>query len=288
MSRPSKYKQEDHINFFQKVELPFEKSKDELWDQLLEQIDDTTQKPSSTRIITLPVFRIAAAAIAILFVSSMVFMRTYTTTIDCPKGQHLTYTLPDESTVFLNAESKLSYHPYWWQFQRKVEFEGEAFFDVEKGQRFTVHSSNGLTEILGTSFNIYARKADYKVFCKTGKVKVSSTATSVELTIHPGELAVIDNKLKQGKIETVSNDRIIAWKENRLTFTSETLLNVFDELERQFNVVIEADRINASNLKYTGNFTKTNSVEQTLDIICRSFNLNFTKEKKNHYKVYQN
>ena len=82
-------------------------------------------------------------------------------------------TLPDNSIVTLRGGSELSYAPYWWFADRSLQFEGEAFFDVEKGSSFTVQSDNGVTQVLGTSFSIYANDENYEVFCKTGKVKSS-------------------------------------------------------------------------------------------------------------------
>jgi len=69
-------------------------------------------------------------------------MRFYTQTITVPKGHHLVAQLPDGSTVDLNADTKLSYHPYWWRFARTVNFEGEGFFKVKKGKKLIERQYN--------------------------------------------------------------------------------------------------------------------------------------------------
>lgn len=275
-------------NFLRKIDIPFEQSKEEIWDTLSDKLTEPARIKPETKIISMTWFKVAAAAVVIILVGTTFFLRSYTNTIYCPKGEHISHVLPDGSTVEMNAESSVSYHSYWWYFRRKVIFEGEAFFKVEKGKSFKVLSGNGNTEVLGTSFNIYTRNNDYKVFCNTGKVKVSSTRSNVELIIHPGELAVLDNVNKVGKVENVKAEKIIGWKNNKFNFASESLKKVFDELERQYNVTIHTELTDPSEFIYTGYFTKTKDVDSTLDLICQSFGLTFVKPGKAEYKVLRN
>ena len=275
----------EHDDFFKKVELSFKKSKDELWDTLSDRLSDNSQQ-AKTKVISLTWVKLAAA-VALLLVCSTFFLRFYSTTINCPNGQHLSHTLPDGSTVQLNAASSISFHPYWWHFYREVFFEGEGFFSVEKGNRFSVISANGITEVLGTSFNIFSRNKEYKVFCETGRVKVLSTKSNVELIINPGELAILNNHLKQGLVDTILSENVLAWKGNKFIFTSENIQNVINELQRQYNVNIILALDNPTEFVYSGYFTKSNSVETSLNFICKSFNLNFVEINNKEYKVYK-
>lgn len=274
-------------DFFKKVEIPFSKTKEEVWDAISEKLSDQPVFKSNTKVISITWFKVAAAVV-ILLVSTTVFLKLYTTTIYSEKGIHLGHILPDGSTVELNAASSISYHPYWWNFNRQISFEGEAYFKVEKGKSFIVRSENGATEVLGTSFNIYARKNNYKVFCETGKVKVSSTTSKLELLISPGEMAVLDNNNKLGKIENTDVEDVLGWKHYKFNFTSEFLQDVIEELERQYNLNIILEIENKEDFLYTGFFTKTKSVEITLEYICKSFNLSFVKLNEDEYKVLQN
>ena len=112
------------------------------------------------------------AAVFVLFLGISGFFRFYSKTITTQAGSHLAMSLPDGSKVNLNAQSTLTYHPYWWRFERKVTFEGEGFFEVEKGKRFSVISKLGTTQVLGTTFNIFSRNDVYRVTCISGSVKV--------------------------------------------------------------------------------------------------------------------
>lgn len=274
-------------NLFEKVEIPFSDSKEEVWDKLFERLSEESGLQAEKKMRSISWFKLAAAVVLILLGGITLFLKFYTTTIQTEKGEHISHFLPDGSAVQLNAVSSISYHPYWWRFERELLFEGEAFFEIEKGKDFLVTSENGETKVLGTSFNIFARNNDYNVYCETGTVKVSSTTTDVELIIKQGQQAILDNNNKLGKIENFKADQILDWKNNKFNFNAEPLNKVFAELERQYNVNINIELDDATGFLYTGYFTKSTSVEVTLDLICKSFDFTFVKLGNKNYSVLQ-
>lgn len=275
---------DNHTDFFSKVEVPYQNTKDECWDMLSDKIDSLPVK-SETKLVTMTWGKWVAAALIIVLVGSTFFFRFYQSSISCPKGEQLSHVLPDGSIIELNAASELKYNPYWWKFKREVKFEGEAFFKIQKGERFSIISANGTTEILGTSFNIFSRNNDYKVFCKTGLVKVSSVKTDVELIINPGEMAVINNRLKTSEVKAEEADKVLAWQKAKFNFTEVKLIEVVEEIERQYNVNIALRVNDPDKFVYTGYFAKGVSVESSLTLICKSFNLNFNKDNKGRYII---
>lgn len=275
-------------NFFQKVEIPFENGKEVFWAEISDKISVQPQIQSKTTVRSISFIKMTAAAILLLFIGTTLFLKLYTSTIQAEKGEHVSHILPDGSTIELNAASCISYHPYWWHIEREISFEGEAFFEIEKGRDFIVASGNGETKVLGTSFNIFARKDKYNVYCETGSVKVSSSKSDVEFIIKPGEMAVIDNQNNKGSIESIEAIKVLSWKENKFNFTSELLLKVFEELERQYNVSIYVELEHPSKFIYTGYFEKSISINSTLDLICKSFDFTFVKLNDDSYKVLQN
>ena len=274
---------EKHIDFYKNLESPFNQSEDELWDKIAKR----TIEKSKTKTLSLQWINYVAAAVILLFVGTGFFMKFYTQTIISKSGEHLSHILPDNSRIELNAQSSISYQPYWWKFDRKISLSGEAFFEVETGSNFKVISENGITEVLGTSFNIYTRNSDYKVFCKTGKIRVSSTKTDVKFIIEPNQLALIDNIGKKGKVTKASSKDFVSWKENKFNFVNEPIQNVFEELERQYNVQLIFNLKTNENSTFTAYFEKSDNIEQSLDLICNTFNFTFIKTGKNKYKVLQ-
>jgi len=272
----------NELDFFKNLENDFEQSDAELWAKIEQKIES---KPKKTKTVKLFWAKYAIAAMLLLVIGAGGFMKFYTTTITTNKADFAAHTLPDGSIVELNAETTLSYQPYWWQFDRSLQLAGEAFFEVEKGEQFTVYSAEGKTQVLGTSFNIFARKKDYKVFCRTGKVKVSSTKTAFQTNITAGEMAVVDNANKTGEKEKMALNNFMWWKNDKFNFVNENLPNVFAEIARQFDVEIVLENEKIADFEMTASFEKHKNVEETLALVCENFELSFEKTKGNVYQV---
>ncbi|WP_163717859.1 FecR family protein [Mangrovibacterium lignilyticum] len=255
------------------------------WKRNQEEIKiDLLSKIAERRIVrTLPLKRLMAVAAAIIVAVGITsFMRFYSTTITVPAGLHQTAMLPDGSTVELNAESSLTYYPFWWPIERKITFTGEGFFQVEKGKTFQVASSHGTTQVLGTSFNIFSRDDIYRVTCVTGKVKVANSSKD-HVILLPGNQAEIlaNNEIRVSTLTNVNTE--ISWKNNLFLFTATPLRRVFNEIERQYAVIIEMD-VTSGDL-YTGNFNRSSKIEDVLDLICPAASLKFEKKSTNVYLI---
>ncbi|RLD83996.1 MAG: iron dicitrate transport regulator FecR [Bacteroidetes bacterium] len=265
---------------FSKLQISWESPKEEIWGDFSKRLKERPTIKIRPNIIS---WQMAAAAVLILTIGISFFMRSYTKDINAMDGMHLTASLPDGSTVYLNAGSKISYKPYWWFMDRIVDLDGEAFFEVKKGETFRVESPIGTTEVLGTSFNVMSRGRRYEVTCVTGKVKVEANSTKQSVIIHPAQKASFQ-KSGQFKIEeNVNTENTRAWMSNRLVFTSVSLKEVFEEIERQYKVEIISPKGLA--LQYTGSFEKGNSAEEILGLICRPFNLKVEKKSDKKFLI---
>ena len=269
-------------SFFPKVKIPYEKGKQEVWDLLESKI---TEEAPVKKIVFLNRSVITAiAATVLLLLGSSLVMRFYSKAIVAPKGEHVTALLPDGSMVELNAESTLKYYPYWWMIKREIQFSGEGYFEIEKGSKLEISSSKGKTIVLGTSFNIYARNHQYKVTCLTGKVKVISGSKD-EVILTPNYHAELD---KDGNILVNKLDKPEAttqWINKMFKFSSEPLLQVIEEIERQYNIIIKT----SGNLDYlyTGYFAKSMHPDQVLNLICKPFGLTFVKKSETEFMIFQ-
>ncbi|MGQ1891096.1 FecR family protein [Thermophagus sp. OGC60D27] len=260
------------------LDLSYRKSKEDVWRELSHAID-SKQTISPEINLFARMWRPIAASVIILLGMTL-FGRFYTKEITSDVGQHITAVLPDGSKMILNAGSGVSYHPFWWRFDRKVELQGEAFFEVKKGKRFDVVSRNGITTVLGTSFNIYARNDHYQVTCYTGKVRVISLVNGHALNIIPGEQASLnsDGSFRLAKLK--DSEEPVSWMNNMFVFTGTPLHLVFEEIERQYAVKIGFDP--GIEYLYTGNFTRNQPVEQVLQMVCRPYGLDFEKTPKGY------
>lgn len=265
---------------FKQTKVSWKRSKEDVWADLETKIDEN--KPEKGRLIELNWVKMSVAAAILVLLAIPSIMRFYTIRINCPAGNHLSYVLPDGSGVQLNANSSLAYHPLWWKISRSVEFSGEGFFEVEKGSSFEVNSAMGKTEVLGTSFNIFARSNSYNVICVTGKVKVVAKVTNNQVLLNPNEKATID-KNGQVNIEASMVEQSVSWVNNKFIFTSIPLTDVLDEVSRQYALKLHHSFTNE--YFYTGGFTKQYSIEEVLNLICKPFNLAYEKKSGNEYII---
>lgn len=268
--------------FFSQGKIDWEKSEAQVWEELSSLTQKTAPKGKS---VVFPRFYKYAAAVILLLVLAGTIPFIYSKTVESLPGEHVHAILPDGSIIELNAGSHIKYYPLKWFVQRKVIFEGEAFFQVQKGKKFDVQSKNGTTEVLGTSFNIYARDEKYQVTCLTGKVKVETVAKQSVILL-PGSQV----NLEKGKLvveKNVNTDDIISWKNNRFYFAGTPLHEVIDEIERQYGVTIKIQS-KLYNRNFAGNFPKKYTVEEVLDFVCKTMQVKFVKQSENVFLVVEN
>ena len=271
-------------NNFPEIDLHYTQTKEEAWAKLIERIESKEHQPR--HVISLFSFKTAMAASIIILLSLTVFLRFYTKTINCPAGEHLAVLLPDSTNVELNAQSSISYHPYWIKLDRIVNLEGEAYFKVKRGARFKVVSATGSTTVLGTTFNIYSRDKEYNVSCFTGKVRVESTLNKGTIVLNPSQQAFVqtDGSIKFVELSNIEVTKL--WTHNMFIFTGAPLKSVIQEIERQYNIKIKT--MGDFNLTYTGNFNKSISEKEVLDLVCTSLELKFEAKSNGEYLISKN
>ena len=266
--------------FFKGGKFHWKKSEADVWANLEARIDAQPKGRSLVIHFVIGKWAIAAGIVVIFALGS--FLRFYSITIETLAGQHMVAELPDHSKVNLNAQSSITYNPYWWKINRMIKLQGEGFFEVEKGRRFTVQSAKGSTQVVGTSFNIFARYEAYKVTCVTGSVKVKS-AMGFETILQPNSKAEIQANGKIKVLTGIETFPEISWKKNIFLFTASPVLQVFSEIERQYGVKIET---NISEFAlYTGNFTKDQNVEEILGYVCPALGLKYSRISVGKYLI---
>jgi ferric-dicitrate binding protein FerR (iron transport regulator) len=213
---------------------------------------------------------------AVLIIALGVFY--YTTTLDTSIAAQLakieTIVLPDNSSVVLNAGSELSYNKSSWNAHRKLALDGEAYFKVAKGEKFTVATQGGSITVLGTAFNVRYRNNKLEVTCFEGSVKVNAGSSSIVLA--PTNKVIIENDKITKKY--MDKNQSPSWVEGESTFISTPFIDVIREFERQYDVTIEIHNINAAIL-FTGGF-KHHDIKIALQTISSPMKLSYTKEGK--------
>lgn len=224
-----------------------------------------------------------AASICIIALAAYTFYGFQHVHVLTGRGEHQLITLPDHSTVLLNAGSALQYNKFLFAFTRIVYFNGEGFFTVQKGSRFKVVSHPGKVEVLGTQFNLVSRKATYDVACVEGKVKVTNSASTSGVILTAGLNTTLMNKiLAQPKI---FKSTLTAWKNGEFYFDNSPLNDVLATLELQYNIKVHFD--GSADRSYSGYFTN-NNLEESLKLVCLPLGLKYEFLNTNEVKLINN
>ena len=228
--------------------------------------ENTTNKKKKGTVIKLLPYVAVAASIAIIF---GIFLFGPKDDFATQYGETLTVQLPDGSEMILNAKSKASFDKDNWKNTRLVSLEGEAFFKVTKGSKFTVSTKNGEVSVLGTQFNVQSHNALFEVNCYEGKVSVVNKNYTEILTA---------GKAYRNYGNTPENWTFTGaeptWLSNTSSFRSIPLKYVFKELEEQYNIQINSSNIDLTTI-YTGTFPN-NDKEVALRTVFSTLGMDYT------------
>ncbi len=190
-------------------------------------------------------------------------------------GETLAVTLPDNSEVILNANSKLSFKEKGWgKTQRTISLSGEAFFKVTKGTEFSVGTENGKVTVLGTQFTVNAHASIFEVICFEGKVRAESQNQD-EIVTKGEAVRLINNAFETFNI----NGNSPSWLQDESSFDNAPLVMVIKALENQYNLQINSQNIDESQ-RFTGSFTHSYQ-ETALRTVFESMNITFIFKNEN-------
>ncbi len=183
-------------------------------------------------------------------------------------GEQKEVKLPDGSVATLNAMSKLGFTASDWEDGRSVVLEGEAYFKAKKGKTFAVRTEQGTVEVVGTVFNVFARGNELEVKCAEGKVQVINPEQTERVLLKKGEqVSIVGGKMqKRQGLAFYPN-----WFKGESAFRSAPLEKVFDEMERQYGVVVLADSLGERT--FSGKFVH-GSLEKAVKMVCAPMKLN--------------
>ncbi|WDF70381.1 FecR family protein [Sphingobacterium oryzagri] len=157
--------------------------------------------------------------------------------IHTPKGGTINVILPDGSKVWLNAASSLTFNSDMQSADRRVEVDGEVYFEVakRKKQRFIVKSRTSEIQVLGTKFNVNTYQGNQT---KVGLLEGSVLLKTAKVTrrMKPSELAVIqaNGYTKTTSLTNISD--IILWKQGIFHFQDTSPEVLANELSRWYNI----------------------------------------------------
>jgi transmembrane sensor len=207
-------------------------------------------------------------------------------TISTPKGGQYQVNLPDGTKVWLNAATSIKFPVTFSDLkERRVELNGEAYFEVHKDKLkpFKVASDLQEVEVLGTHFNVntYKNERNNKTTLLEGSVELHSSVTA-DLKLRPGEQSVLNEKGVD--VNKVNTEEVIAWKNGNFLFNDERLTSIMRQLERWYDVGVDYSTI--PDTRYNGYISKNVNLSNVLNMLEITGNLKFKIEGK-VIKVYK-
>lgn len=277
-----------------------------------------TESAERRKPVYLQILKIAAVVIPIFLLGGIL---SYYITGNKPKAENITYTeirapygartviiLPDGSTVWLNAGSKIKYMNIFNRDNREIQLNGEAYFKVAKNAAlpFDVKTGELSIQALGTEFNVksYDDEDIIETTLIEGKISINQgrkRSGSIYLQPHQQAFYMKYNKnltvkdmnavretkpevlkFRKGIIyiaEKIDPQPIVAWKDNRLILKGEELSSLVIKLERKYDVkfIFGSEKLKA--FRFSGTL-ENETLTQVLDVIKLSAPLEYKLQGK--------
>lgn len=228
------------------------------------------------------VYRAAAVLLVLISVSLWFYSNSNSMTeIRTNFGERMAVALPDKSSVVLNGNSVLRYAGKWDDdTPREVWIEGEGFFSVthkQNDQKFIVHANRLNVEVLGTKFNVRARKCISEVMLTEGQVKLGLAKNSDAAAVYlkPGELATMNNERLSKR--TVRKEQFTSWVQNKLLFDRTPLKDIAQMLKETYGLIVEFEDPELGNRELSGEISSATE-DDILYAITQTFNLRHNRE----------
>lgn len=190
-----------------------------------------------------------------------------------PAGMISKLTLPDGSKVILNNNSTLSYPVKFSGNERKIELDGEAFFEIEKDslKPFLINTEGMDVRVLGTSFNLKAYEADNEIILslKDGIVQAETIRKGEKehIKLVPGEQLVVDRLAETLERKKVNVNWYTAWIDGRMVYRDETLSRILKDIEQRFDIDVVVQDSSLLKDKYFVSFSHGETVKQMLFLL---------------------
>ena len=207
--------------------------------------------------------------------------------VEAPLGSKTKLYLPDGTLVWLNAGSRMTYSQGFGVDNRKVELEGEGYFEVKRNEKipFFVKTKDLQLQVLGTKFNFRDYPEDHEVVVSLleGKVGLNNLLREEkEAVLSPDERAVLNKANGLLTVESVTATNASQWTDGYLFFDEELLPDIAKELERSYNVKIHIANDSLKTFRFYGNFVRREqNIQEVLEALASTEKMQYKIEERN-------
>lgn len=201
---------------------------------------------------------------------------TVKNTLVVPAAHFFAMQLSDGTKVWVNANSQLRFPATFSEKERRVELNGEAYFEVAKQERPFLVVSEGLeTQVLGTHFNVNAYDGTPSTTLLEGRVRVRNGLQHHELV--PGQKAKVTKRGIQ--VRQAEVDKEIAWKNNTFQFKGDNIVEIARQLKNWYNLDVSLVSDVSLTKTYSGEISRDVKLSEVLRMLEYASQLDFRIEE---------
>lgn len=202
-----------------------------------------------------------------------------------PRGYTYRVALADGSVVTLNAGSELKFPVEFRDSAREVEFKGEGYFEVAKGEKpFVVKAGDTRVRVYGTRFNLLYSEQLALSEAVLLEGSIGMRVQGVEKKIVPNErvYCVVGDSTLQ--VEKVNAEEYISWLGTSFKYCGVRLDKIMNDFANWYGVEIQVAP-ELKNQTYTLEFDKTCSIQEVLQMM-KLITGKTIKEEGGAYTIY--
>jgi ferric-dicitrate binding protein FerR (iron transport regulator) len=255
------------------------------WDKMHSRLADEKQIPDQTAVaqkrIVYYFMRAAAVVLLLLATGALIYFgisrKQNIGIVNLKTGiepNTLVKTLTDGSIIYIAQNSSFSFPKQFKKDTRNVELSGAAFFDIahDPAKPFIIETDEVFIQVFGTAFNVKTKNgSNFELIVDRGKVKVTMKNDPDKYKfVEAGEKIISTNNNLFKSKTTVSDN--LSWYTKRMHFKDESLKNIINVLNRNFNAIFVLADMEAGNRRLTVTFNNE-SADTIAELICLTLNL---------------
>lgn len=189
------------------------------------------------------------------------------------------YVLPDSTKVWMQPGSSIRYAKAFMQ-DRRVWLDGNSLFEVHKqdGNTFSVYINDAFIEVKGTCFLVEREDTHHsEITLFSGEIEFNIPSTQQKTTMRPLQKLGYNSINSQTRIDNISN---ISWENGRYSFKDIPLTQLIQIVNRMYHTDILILKVHRNETLFSGSIHHDESLENVLNKICFSLNLNVRKENE--------
>lgn len=186
--------------------------------------------------------------------------------LSVPAGKDYKITLPDGTSIWLNAATTLRFPLNFVDNTRDIYLNGEAYLEVAESKKpFIVHLPDASIQVLGTAFNVNTYTPNkMSVALVKGTIKMEIGQDSVQLS--PGHQIVYQPQTGM-VVSNFDAKNLLSWRQGKYSFENTPLSEILQVLPRWFGKDLVFDNPTSPNTRFTGILNSNEPIEYSLNLL---------------------